>query len=391
VPQEHTTTSPPVERVTESVEPPTDGAVRRGPWTTLRPLLRPIGIFAGSRVAVLASMWLTYQLSPGGSPTQVFLRWDASWYYLVILVGYSPDPPPDQAGVYAFFPAFPMTARALAALPGIGPIDAGLFVAGVASFLAAVAIWVLCRHVTDQATADRAVALFAFFPASFVLSMLYSEGVMLALSAACIWALLRHKWLLAGVLAALGTASRPNAIALIAVCAWAAGAAIISRREWRALVAPALAPLGVLAYFGFLWARTGSPLTWFRVQRGFWHESVTPFALVRDVREFVAAPFGNTNNTAVIVGAVVCAVGLYLLLRSDLPAVLTVYSAVVIALAVCSETLGPRPRFVLTAFPIFFVFALRLRGTAFATALGISATVLGAFTLISLDSLLFTP
>jgi hypothetical protein len=71
--------------------------------------------------------------------------------------------------------------------------------------------------------------------------------------------------------------------------------------------------------------------------------------------------------------------------------VLTVYAAAVIALAVCSETLGARPRFVLTAFPIFFVFALRLRGPAFSAVLGLFATVLGAFTLVSLSTLLFTP
>lgn len=352
-------------------------------------LLRPIGIYAASRAAVLTAMWFAVRLVPEAQAERVFLSWDANLYFQLITNGYLEFPA--DRGTFAFFPAFPMTARAVAALPGIGALEAGLVVGALGGFFAAVAIWGLCRELLGQDTADRAVALFAFFPGSFVLSMLYSETVMLALAAACLWALVRHQWLLAGVLAALATASRPNAIALIAACAWAAGAAIVSRREWRALVAPALAPLGILGFFGLLWVRTGDPLTWFTVQRELWKERVTPLALVDDVRAFIAAPFENTNTTVVVFGAVICAVGLVLLVRSDLPAVLTVYSAVVIALAASSETLGPRPRFVLTAFPLFFVFALRLRGAAFAAAIGVSATVLGGFTLISLNSLLFTP
>jgi hypothetical protein len=368
--------------------PPSDAGGRH--WrTVLRRLLRPVAIFAASRVAVLVSMWLAVRLAPGMPASHVFLAWDGSLYYKIIVEGYSRTP--SDPGIYAFFPAFPLSSRLLASLPGIGPLAAGLIVSVIASFGAAIAIWMLADHLMGPEAADRAVALFAFFPGSFVLSMLYSEGVMLALAAGCLWALVRHKWLLAGILAALGTASRPNAIALIAACAWAAGAAILSRREWRSLIAPALAPLGIAGFFALLWSRTGDPTTWFRVQRELWHERVTPLALVNDVRDFVTDPFGNTNTTAALFGAVVCAIGLVLLVRSRLPSVLTVYTAVVVALAACSETLGARPRFVLTAFPLFFAFALRVRGMTFSAAVAVSATVLGALTLMSLDTLLFTP
>jgi hypothetical protein len=369
--------------------PTPDGREARSPRRGARVLLRPIAIYGASRVAVLAALWLATRLVPGLTMTDVFRSWDGNLYFQIIDDGYLEFPA--DRGTFAFFPLYPLISRALASLPGLGALEAGLLVGTVAGCAAAIGIWVLCRRLLDPATADRAVALFAFFPGSFVLSMLYSEGLMIALSAGCLWALVRHQWLLAGVLAALATASRPNAIALIAACAWAAGAAILSRREWRSLVAPALAPVGILAFFGLLWAKTGDPLTWFVVQRELWKERVTPLALVDDLRVFYAAPFENTNTTAVVMGAVVCGVGLVLLLRSPLPSVLSVYTAAVIALAACSETLGLRPRFVLTAFPLFFVFALRLQGVAFSAVLGASATVLGGFTLISVTTLLFTP
>ncbi|WP_166518221.1 glycosyltransferase family 39 protein [Candidatus Blastococcus massiliensis] len=368
---------------------PAPAPERRDLRRTARVLLRPLAVYAASRAAVLVSLWLVTRLQPGQSMTELFKTWDGNLYLQIIEGGYPEFP--DDRGIFAFFPLYPLTSRAAAALPGLGALEAGLLVGAVAGCAAAVLLWLLCRELLDERTADRAVALFAFFPGSFVLSMVYSEGLMIALAAGCLWALVRHQWLLAGVLAALATASRPNAIALIVACAWAAGMAVHARRDWRSLVAPALAPLGVLAYFGLLWVRTGDPLTWFTVQRELWEERVTPMALIDDLRVFVAAPFENTNTTAVVIGAAVSAVGLVMLVRSPLPSVLSVYAAVVIAMAACSETLGTRPRFVLTAFPIFFAFALRLQGVAFSAVLGLSATLLGGFTMISVATLLFTP
>src|SRR5207253_1167110 len=125
-------------------------------------------------------------------------------------------------------------------------------------------LWRLLARIWGREVADRGTALFCFFPGSFVLSMVYSEPLMLALAIGCLLALLDRRWLVAGVLAGLATGVRPNAVALVAACAWAAAVAIVKRREWRALVAPLLAPAGLVAFFAFLWARTGRPDAWIR-------------------------------------------------------------------------------------------------------------------------------
>lgn len=352
-------------------------------------VLRPVAVFAGSRAAVLVALWLMSRLRDDLAGPQVFLFWDAALYEQVIEDGY-PERPRDR-GIYAFFPLYPMTARGLAAVTGMDPLAAGLTVGAVAGLAAAVVLWRFTASLRDEGVADRTVALFAFFPGSFVLSMLYAEGVMIALAAGCLWALTSRRWLLAGVLAALATASRPNALALVPACAWACAMAVWYRREWRSLVAPVLAPTGFVAFCVLLWTRTGDPLTWFTVQRELWQERVTPLALVEDVEVFLAAPFGNTNTTSVVVGAVLALVGLVLLARARLPGEVTVYALVVLGLAAFSETLGLRPRFVMTAFPLFVAAAVHLRGAAFSAVLGLSATVLGAFTVVSLSTTLFTP
>jgi hypothetical protein len=68
-----------------------------------------------------------------------------------------------------------------------------------------------------------------------------------------------------------------------------------------------------------------------------------------------------------------------------------VYALGIVVLALFSKTLGARPRFVFTAFPLIVAPARMLRGAAFTTLVACMATVLGGFTVLSLSSLLATP
>jgi len=97
------------------------------------------------------------------------------------------------------------------------------------------------------------------------------------------------------------------------------------------------------------------------------------------------------NNTVVVVGTLLAVVGLVLLVRSGLPGEVVVFAVIVLGLALVSETLGPRPRFVLAAFPLFYAAAARLRGAAFSSVLGMAACALGGFTVLSVVTLQATP
>ncbi len=80
---------------------------------------------------------------------------------------------------------------------------------------------------------------------------IYSEPLALALGAPALLALVERRWLLAGIIGAVGTAERPTLIVLTVVSGVAAAQAIWIRGEWRALLAAALTPLGMLAFFGY--------------------------------------------------------------------------------------------------------------------------------------------
>jgi len=404
----------------EGRQPGDRPAFRRSVAPALRRWGRPLAIWAASRLVALvvfatgATVAASYgdglgarpwpAVSSAGSLTvKALAAWDGAWYLDIAEHGY---PALEDGSALAFFPGYPLTVRAVARLTGIGYPAAGLAVALGFGALAAVLLWELSRHLGGSRFADRSLFLFAFFPGSFVLSMAYSEPMMLAASLGCLLMLLRQRWLIAGLCGAVATATRPNAVVLVACCAWAAGAAIrgrsgpgrptqpgpahpgpAPRRQWAALAAPALAASGLAGYYLYLWAHTGQPLAWFSVQGELWGERLdvsraTWRAAGTFDRWWVGLPqdLNQFLPTAGVGFAVVTGV---LMWRWRPPAVLWIYAGGVLFLALTAWNLGPRPRFLLTAFPLLQALAWRLRGTHFVATVAASAVLLACLTFVS--------
>lgn len=370
--------------------PPELGVESSAAWA-----LRPAGVYLASRATVLVAVGVAVSRTPGLALNSALLHWDGGWYLLVARAGYPRHLPvvsgQVSANTTAFFPLFPMTIRALSALTGLSQTTSGLALDSAFGLIGALVIWVLARDRWGEAAAGRACALFCFFPGAFVLSLVYAEGLMIALAAGCLLALSRRAWWTAGALAALATATRPNAIALGVACAWAALGAIRDRREWCSLVAPALAPSGILAYFGFLWARTGSMTAWFTTEAQGWHETFDASATWTRITEFVQHPFPGLDATMGMVCLAFVVIAAAVVLWARLPGPWVAYAGVVVALTAVSRLYGVTPRFLLSAFPIAMAFGYRLRGAAFAVTLSASAAALGWLTVVSVSSLRLTP
>ncbi len=321
--------------------------------------------------------------------------WDGGWYLNAAQHGW-PHTVPVAGGhvassTLAFFPTFPVLIRAVHLVVPVSWAHAGDGAALLSEVTMAVAFWVLTRDIWDGEVADRATLLLCLFPGAFIFALIYAEPLLITLAAICIYALRKGHWEIAGLAAALATATRPNGVALVACCAWEAYRAIRARREWRSLIAPVLAPAGIVAWFAYLWATTGSAFAWFRTEQGGWGEKIDPFALGHLIMNDLRHPLLYPNLYVPLLGTlgvVIVIVALIIVMRPSVPAslrrvpsVLIVFTVVVLVMSLVSKTLGLRPRFILTAFPLSMVLGYRLRGSAHAL---VTACFTGLMTMILL-------
>ena len=329
-------------------------------------------VAVGAGVAVAAqAVWSRWNgEEPVGGATalvQVLDSWDGHWYLDVVRDGY-PHSIMENVTYFvpdaraAFFPLYPMIVRAIDwVIPG-GPVSVSLLVNFVLGAVFVALLGATARTFFDIETARKAMIIGAFFPGSFVLSWAYSEAVLLTIAAMCLMALQRRQWLLAGLLAAFGTAARPNGLALVAACAVAAFIAVAKDREWRSLVAPALAPIGFVGFMAFLRHHTDEDWAWFRVQREAWKEGTSFGATaVQKTLEFFVDPFSSPTSalTAASVGAM--ALALLAARRHKLPLHYMAYSLTVLVLMLAPATVTARPRFLYTAFPLIIPVARAVR------------------------------
>jgi len=289
----------------------------------------------------------------------VLTSWDGQWYLRIMRGGYPIYVRPHinysvSDARAAFFPTYPMLAHLLdKVLPG-GDAIAALVLNFVLGAAAIALIGLLARELFDVHIAERTMILVAVFPGSFVLSFAYTEALLLTVAAACMWFILKRNWWLAGLFAAIGTATRPNGVALIAACVVASIVAIRQRREWWSLVAVLLSPTGFFAFQWWIDDHTGERGVWFRVQHEAWGEGAS-FGLtaVRRTVKAVIRPLSSPTNTITLVTIVALVLLIWFLVQHPLPSHMTAYSIVVIVLMLVPETVTARPRFLFTAFPLF--------------------------------------
>ncbi len=299
--------------------------------------------------------------------TDVLTSWDGKWYFALVRDSYPSHVPAhmtwdDYQARTAFFPVYPDLVRWFdKILPG-GDVFAGLMLNIILGAVAVSLVGALARTIFDDKVAYRSMLLMALFPGSFVLSFTYSEATLLVVAAGCLLCLQRRHWLAAGVLASVGAATRPNGIALIAACAVAALLALRERREWRSLVAPAIAPIGFIGFHIFLWRRTGEKLAWFRVQSEAWHEG-TSFGLtaLRNTAKAFIHPLASPTDIITAVSFIATIFLVYTAWKKRLPWPIVTYCAVVLILMLAPSTVTARPRFLYTAFPLLISAAAWIR------------------------------
>jgi Gpi18-like mannosyltransferase len=390
-----------VEPAQEAVEdlPDEDGAAAQPASVLARPrggrlaprlerLRYPFLVYLSSRVVYLVLAVVVGALQHWSLKHELS-NWDGQWYRRVAGLGY-PDHVLHIQSTLGFFPLYPMLMWLVQHTFICSLFVAGVLVSGVGGFVGTVLVQRLSAGWWGEEASRRAVLFFCFFPGSIVFSMVYSEGILIPLVAGCLLALERRRWLVAGILAAFATAVGPTAIAIIPACAVAA-LIELRRRGWlnpralKALIAPVLAPLGIVAFGVFLWRWTGDPFASYYAQHHEWSEKANPLALVTLVIRLVTESHFtglflhiNLNFISGLLGAAFLFIAVFLLFRTRpriSPAAL-VWTLGVGFLAVTSENVPPNPRMLITAFPAVLVVAYRLKGKAFYRLMAASVVLL---------------
>jgi Gpi18-like mannosyltransferase len=195
--------------------------------------------------------------------TFLFQQWwgfDGANYAVIAQKGYY------QSWMAAFFPLLSGLEHVLAGLFGAGSErTGGMLVSGAASLGAFGGLRVLVEREYGRGTARRSLLYLAVFPTAFFLAAPYAEALLLLFSVGTFLALRRGHWVIAGVLAALATLSRPQGILLIVPIAaeWVLRAR--ADASWRRPVEAAKVAAGVAlpgvtlaAYVIYLHVRFGT-------------------------------------------------------------------------------------------------------------------------------------
>lgn len=400
-------------RVPDAPEAPPQAATGRGRrlWVATVRLRWPILIYLGTRVLLLA-VAIVYGALRHHNLTHELANWDGLWYRRLADHGYPThvshvQGSPGQSTL-GFFPLYPLLAwvgghalMLLTTQPQIWSVTvAGVLISFAGGLAMSILVYLLAVSWWGVPVARRAVLLFWLFPGSIVFSMVYAEGIMLPLAAGCILALQRRRWVTAGVLAGIATATEPEALILVLVCA-ISSLLELRRRGWRlrearrSLVAPLLSLSGAVAVASFFWAWTGTPFANLIAQHYGWQERTDPFALVHLVSNLAGTislshfnhPTINLNLVVGVVGTIVLVVLLVLVYysRRELSVEAIVWTIGISFLMVTSEFTPPNPRLLMTAFPAVLVVGRYVKGRAYAClacATGLLLVVLSALTFI---------
>ena len=302
----------------------------------------------------------------------VWNRWDAEHYLSIAQTGYGASG--EKLYDIAFFPLYPALIRAFIFLTG-NEVFSAFLVSGIASIGLGILFYRLVEIDWDDETAMSAVWFLFVFPTAYFLHIPYTESLFLALVVGSFLFARRGNWLLAGILGSLACATRINglilclALPLEMLVVWRETKRFDKRWLWLALI-----PLGFVAYLLLNYFVTGNWLAFLEVQREHWGKYLDfpwksiwkQILYVRIQKNPISQMFGLLELLFIGIGFLSIVVG-WRHLRGS-------YRVWMIAnwlLFVSTSWLLSVPRYTLTMFPMFILFALAAKNRlakAFITA-----------------------
>lgn len=281
-------------------------------------------------------------------------RWDAVHYLRLAEIGYTATG--EGRFSIVFYPLYPGLVRVVA-LVCQSYFGAALVVSGAAAVAAALLLRRLAEFDNPEKVARLAPWFLLIFPTAYFLHIAYSESLFLALVLGCLLAARTRSWAIAGILGALACATRVNGLLLVPTLFVEAFLQYRATRriDWRWLWIGA-AGLGTATYLFINYSVTGDPFAFSKIMEVNWYKKFnSPWVGIHDV--WLRIPYFNLTEGLLefvfIVFSFLCTVWCWIKLRPTYAVWMTLNWLLINSTSYVVSV----PRYCLTLFPIFILFA----------------------------------
>ena len=297
-----------------------------------------------------------------------WINFDGEHYLSIAYRGYQPL-------TYFYFPLYPLIVRYVTSIFSHEFSTLALFgllISNLSFIFALFGLWKLTAMDYRREVVVLTIILLLLFPTSFYLGSFYTESTFLALTVWSFYFARKGRYLLAGALGGLASATRIVGLALLPALAaelWLQKKEKKKINYFFALIGVLLVPLGLLVYMWFLKVRTGDPLEFLHSVGIFGQQRSSVLILLPQVFYryiFKILPSLNYSYFPVVfstllefsVALVFSALSVLSFFRIRLS--LAIYLAGAFLIPTLSGSFSSLPRYVLVAFPAFILMATYL-------------------------------
>lgn len=341
-----------------------------------------VGMALSIKAFVFVAGWISYQLLLNKRPEgfygwlEMWNRWDALRYFRLADKGYgATGDPSDLVG----FPLFPMLVRGLNFVVG-DVLVSGFVVSSIASVAAAVLLYKLAQVDDKESVARNSAWFLLIFPTSYFLHINYTEGSFIAVAVASFLFARNGNWKLAVAFGILTCMTRINGLVLVPALMVEAFQQYRETRNFRLdwLLIAAI-PLGFVSHLLINYSVTDDAFAFLEIGGKHYGKALSPpwvgiwgsfNAMFGD--QAAATVTNGVMEFAFIVLGFICIIASAILLR---PAY-TVWIAFNWLIYTSTNFLLSVPRYTITLFPIFILFAKLAERSFWYTSLTVSSLLL---------------
>ena len=322
-----------------------------------------VGMVLAIKGLVFIAGWLSYHLMLDKRPAgfygwlEMWHRWDALRYIRLAEKGYGGT---GDSSDLVGFPLFPTLIRMLNFIVGDAMVS-GFIVAGIASVAAAVLLHKLAQVDENENVARNSAWFLLIFPTAYYLHINYTEGLFLAMAVGSFLFARKGNWKLAMAFGFLACMTRLNGLVLVPALMVEAFQQYRETRKWRMdWILIAAIPLGFAVHLLINYNITGNAFAFFEIGSTHYHKALTPpwvgISQTYNRMFSTGAEDGITNGTFelffVLLGfAGIAASAFWLRLAY------TVWIAINWLIFTSTNFILSAPRYTLSLFPLFIIFA----------------------------------